>query len=100
MFQAADHTHPKYFPVLDREIARLRDLLVSGIAEVYDDFDDFLCDWGADFSWTTEACVLQFQELLGSQEWLGLAAQLKEARGYDFVDAIAQDLACVWSGEF
>lgn len=73
-----------YFPVLDRELARLQKILDKGLAPCYDDFQDFLCDWGPDFSWTPAATIIQLDELLASQEWLALAEQVKVAHGHDF----------------
>lgn len=100
MFKEADRTHPRYYPVLGREILRLKKILTHGIPECYSSFFEYLCDWGADFSWTVEAGVLQYQDLLDSEEWVRLAAQVKEKRGYDFVEAMVEDLSAIWSGEF
>lgn len=90
-------THPRYFPVLSREVTRLEKILVHGIPACYKDFDEFCIDWFMDFAWVCEANNQQYAELLADQVWCGLAAQVKEARDLDFVAvatrAIADELA-------
>jgi len=83
-------THPKYFPILEREIARMESILKDGLPACYSDFEDFLCDYGPDFSWTSEVTIIQLDELLASARWLELAEQIKTSSGFDFFKVITE----------
>ena len=54
------------------------------------DFEDFLGDYGPDFSWTPEATIIQLYELLANARWLELAEQIKVSRGFDFFKVITE----------
>jgi hypothetical protein len=72
------------FPVLNREIARMKDILANGLNPAYDDFNDFLFDYYADFSWTPSESLTQMDRLLSNPEWLALAFQINVKHGFDF----------------
>lgn len=77
-------TNPRYFTVLAREIARMQKILAEGLPKCYSDWQDFLIDWGCDFSWTPDTTLIQLNELLESKEWLDLAEKVKSSHGHDF----------------
>ena len=76
--------HPRYYPVLAKEIARMQQIMANGLPQVYVNFDEFLADYFADFAWTDEAMFEQITELKTSPEWVSLAAQIKSTHGFDF----------------
>ena len=85
--------------IQEREIKRMRKIIAIGLHPVYDDFNDFLCDYFPDFSWNPASFKQDMNTILGNQTWLMLAAELKAARGFDFesqlrlalAEAIAED---------
>lgn len=92
--------HPKYFPVLAREIARMQKILVEDLPKCYfdgqhgkDALTQFEYDFWPSFSWTDEAMKEQINELLASDEWLAIASQVKLVYGYDFVRILNEGLA-------
>lgn len=75
-----------------REVKRLEKILALGLHPCYMDFDEFLCDFYPDFSWNSKDCNAELRMLLADPEWMGLAAQVLEARGMDFVSELQRAL--------
>jgi hypothetical protein len=78
-------TKQKPMDVVQREIDRLQNILKEGLHPVYlGSFEEFLYDFHPDFSWNTNN-VLEYQSLLDSPEWMKVAEEVREKRGYDFI---------------
>ena len=80
-------TRASLVQIVDREVRRLDKILAEGMDPAYRSFDEFLCDWGADFSWNTWSMV-EFAALLLDERWMALAERIKAKHGYDFIKAV------------
>lgn len=79
--------------LLQRERARMKDLLQNGMPEVYgNDWEEYLADYYPDYSWKPETSMLEFRAVLADPEWQQLAAQVKQKMNFDFVAELNQAL--------
>lgn len=82
---------------IEREIAReqnrLRNLLASGLPSVYADWYAYCCDLHPAFPWKPEEQKVAVVEVLADAEVQRLAAQLKQERGWDYVQELNDALA-------
>lgn len=74
--------------IVARERLRLtRDLIPKGLPVCYNNLDEFLADFGPDFSWNKWSKV-EFAALLADPEWVELADRLLTTYGINLIDAV------------
>ena len=78
-------------PVLaEFAILHLVDVSERGLADCYDDFNDFLCDFWPDFSWNPEACQAEVTAVLADSRFQCIIPNLNAEWGIDIVSILKE----------
>lgn len=80
-------------PVLaENQILHLVEIAEKGLPDCYDSFEDFLCDFWPDFSWTPKECIPEIKAVLADPRFKTIVPVLKETWNVDMEEELREGL--------